>query len=61
MLVVGLSRRASDADEHEECDVSDRSAVDATATRVLERHPRIELLVNNAGVGARSSYLAAAP
>ena len=61
MLVVGLSRRASDADEHEECDVSDRSAVDATAGRVLERHPRIELLVNNAGVGARSSYLAAAP
>ena len=61
MLVVGLSRRASDADEHEECDVSDRSAVDATATRVLERHPSIELLVNNAGVGARSSYLAAAP
>jgi NAD(P)-dependent dehydrogenase (short-subunit alcohol dehydrogenase family) len=38
MLVVGLSRRPSDADEHEECDVSDRSAVDATAARVLERH-----------------------
>jgi NAD(P)-dependent dehydrogenase (short-subunit alcohol dehydrogenase family) len=60
-LVIGLSRRASDADEHEECDVSDRSAVDATAARVLARHPRIDLLVNNAGVGARDDYLGAGP
>ena len=58
-LVVGLSRRESQADEHEECDVSDRAAVEATAARVLERHPRIDLLVNNAGVGARYSYLEA--
>ena len=28
-LVVGLSRRQSAADEHEECDVTDRAAVDA--------------------------------
>ena len=55
--VVGLSRRPSEADEHEECDVSDRAAVDAVAARVLERHPRIDLLVNNAGVGARGNYL----
>ena len=53
MLVVGLSRRPSDADEHEECDVADRAAVEAAAARVLERHPRIDLLVNNAGVAAR--------
>jgi uncharacterized protein len=59
--VVGLSRRLSEADEHEECDVSDRAAVDAVAARVLARHPRIDLLVNNAGVGARYSYLAADP
>jgi NAD(P)-dependent dehydrogenase (short-subunit alcohol dehydrogenase family) len=26
---------------------------------VLERHPRIDLLVNNAGIGARSSFLGA--
>src|SRR4051812_10463609 len=45
--VVGLSRRpAPDADEHEECDVSDRGAVGAAAMRVLERHPQIDLLVN---------------
>src|SRR3954452_4104887 len=48
--VVGLSRRpAADAHEHEECDVSDREAVAAVAARVLARHPRIDLLVNNAG------------
>jgi NAD(P)-dependent dehydrogenase (short-subunit alcohol dehydrogenase family) len=60
-LVVGLSRRPSEADEHEECDVSDRSAVEAVAARVLERHPRIDLLVNNAGVGARGNYLTVEP
>jgi NAD(P)-dependent dehydrogenase (short-subunit alcohol dehydrogenase family) len=57
--VVGLSRRPSDADEHEECDVADRDAVEAVAARVLERHPSIHLLVNNAGIGARSSFLSA--
>jgi NAD(P)-dependent dehydrogenase (short-subunit alcohol dehydrogenase family) len=51
---VGMSRRPSDADEHEECDVSDRASVDAAAARVLERHPRIDLLVNNAGVAANA-------
>jgi NAD(P)-dependent dehydrogenase (short-subunit alcohol dehydrogenase family) len=56
-LVVGLSRRPSEADEHEECDVADRPSVEAAAARVLERHPRIDLLVNNAGVGARGNYL----
>jgi NAD(P)-dependent dehydrogenase (short-subunit alcohol dehydrogenase family) len=59
--VVGLSRRPSDADEHEEVDVADREAVEATAARVLERHPRIDLLVNNAGVGARATFLGADP
>jgi NAD(P)-dependent dehydrogenase (short-subunit alcohol dehydrogenase family) len=60
-LVVGLSRRPSEADEHEECDVADRAAVEAAAARVLERHPRIDLLVNNAGVGARGNYLNSGP
>ena len=57
MHVVGLSRRLSAADEHEACDVSDRDAVAAAAARVLERHPVLWLLVNNAGVGARGNYL----
>jgi len=60
--VVGLSRRAApDADEHEECNVADREAVEAVAARVLERHPRIDLLVNNAGIAGREAYLAARP
>ena len=59
--VVGLSRSVSEADEHEECDVADREAVYAAAQRVLERHPSIDLLVNNAGVSARGSFLGADP
>lgn len=55
--VVGLSRRSSDADEHVEVDVGDREAVEAAAAQVLEQHPRIDLLVNNAGVGARDTFL----
>jgi NAD(P)-dependent dehydrogenase (short-subunit alcohol dehydrogenase family) len=60
--VVGLSRGpAPDADEHESCDVSKHEAVAAAASRVLERHPRIDLLVNNAGIAGRESYLTAEP
>lgn len=43
--------------EWEVCDVSDRAQVDEVAARVLERHPAIDLLVNNAGVPARGSFL----
>src|SRR5437899_162034 len=60
--VVGLSRRpAPEADEHEECDVSDRAAVERVAASVLERHPEIELLVNGAGFTARTSFFGAEP
>jgi uncharacterized protein len=61
MLVVGLSRRPSGADEHEECDVTDRAAVGAAVAGVLERHPRIDLLANNAGVAAGGSFLGVTP
>jgi hypothetical protein len=47
--------------EVEVCDVADRLAVEATAARVLARHARIHLLVNNAGVSARSTFLDGAP
>ena len=60
-LTIGLARRASDADEHESCDVADRAATEAAAARVLERHPRIDLLVCNAGIPARGSFLSASP
>lgn len=43
--------------EWEACDVSDRAQVDEVARRVLERHPAIGLLVNNAGIPARGSFL----
>jgi len=43
--------------EVELCDVGDRAAVEAMAARVLERHPAIQLLVNNAGMPARGTYL----
>jgi NAD(P)-dependent dehydrogenase (short-subunit alcohol dehydrogenase family) len=60
--VVGLARRpAPDADEHEACDVSDRASVEAAAAAVLARHPRIDLLVNNAGIPARGLFLDSEP
>jgi hypothetical protein len=61
VLVVGLSRSPSTADEHEECDVGDREAVETVAARVLARHPSIDLLVCNAGVAARTNYLDGTP
>lgn len=43
--------------EWEICDVADRAQVDEVAARVLERHPAIGLLVNNAGIPGRGSFL----
>lgn len=43
--------------EWEVCDVSDRAQVDEVAARILERHPALGLLVNNAGMPARGSFL----
>jgi NAD(P)-dependent dehydrogenase (short-subunit alcohol dehydrogenase family) len=45
------------AGEYELCDVGDRGSVERTAAMVRARHPRIQLLVNNAGVAARSGFL----
>ena len=47
--------------EHEVCDVGDRDAVDRTAAAVLERHPKLGLLVNNAGIPARTGFVGADP
>ena len=43
--------------EAEVCDVGEPDAVDALAARVLARHPRVDLLVNNAGMPARGTFL----
>ena len=56
-LVVGISRRPSEADEQEETDVGDRADLDAAAERIRARHPQVDLLVCNAGVAARANYL----
>jgi NAD(P)-dependent dehydrogenase (short-subunit alcohol dehydrogenase family) len=43
--------------EWELCDVGDRAAVERLAAAVVERHPRLSLLVNNAGIPGRSTFL----
>jgi NAD(P)-dependent dehydrogenase (short-subunit alcohol dehydrogenase family) len=47
--------------EWEICDVGDRAQVDEVAAKVLSRHPSIGLLMNNAGVPARGSFLEIEP
>ncbi len=47
--------------EIELCDVSDAEAVKKTAASVLKRHPKIGLLVNNAGIPSHGSFLSASP
>lgn len=47
--------------EYEVCDVTDRAAVDRAAAHILERHPSIHLLVNNAGIPARATFLEGDP
>ena len=47
--------------EYEVCDISDRASVEAVASRMLERHPRVSLLVNNAGIPARADFVEGDP
>jgi uncharacterized protein len=47
--------------EYELCDVSDRGSVERAAAAVLERHPQIGVLVNNAGIPGRRSFLQLEP
>jgi short-subunit dehydrogenase len=47
--------------EWELCDVGDREAVERTAASIVERHPRVSLLVNNAGVPGRGGFLKTTP
>jgi 3-oxoacyl-[acyl-carrier protein] reductase len=43
--------------ELEVCDVAERDQVERVAAAVRERHPAIKLLVNNAGIPGRGSFL----
>jgi len=47
--------------EYEVCDVSDRAEVDRAAAAILQRHPRIHLLVNNAGIPGRGTFFSLEP
>jgi short-subunit dehydrogenase len=47
--------------EVEVCDVSDRDDVERAAAAILERHPRINLLVNNAGIPGRGDFFTLDP
>ena len=47
--------------EFELCDVGDREAVERAAASVLERHPRIDLLLCSAGIPGRSDFLTLEP
>jgi hypothetical protein len=47
--------------ELEVCDVGDRETVNHVAAAVLERHPRVDLLVNNAGIPGRGDFLSLEP
>jgi hypothetical protein len=42
--------------EYEVCDVGLRREVERVAASVMERHPRIDLLVNNAGIPGRAGF-----
>jgi short-subunit dehydrogenase len=47
--------------EYELCDVRERTAVERIASAVLSRHPRIDLLVNNAGIPGRADFFTLEP
>jgi uncharacterized protein len=43
--------------EYQVCDVGDREEVERVAASVMERHPRVSLLVNNAGIPGRAGFV----
>jgi short-subunit dehydrogenase len=47
--------------EYEVCDVGQRTEVERVAAVVMERHPRIDLLVNNAGIPGRRGFTSIEP
>lgn len=49
------------AGEFEICDIADRDEVEGAATAILERYPRIDLLVNNAGIPGRGDFFSLEP
>ena len=50
--IAVLDVEDSPADDHIRCDVSDRAQVESAVGAVLERHGRLDIVVNNAGISA---------
>lgn len=51
--VAAACRRTAPESEAAVLDVADRGAVEALVNRILERHGRVDVLVNNAGISMR--------
>ena len=47
--------------DYEVCDVAARADVERVARKVTERHPQLQLLVNNAGIPGRKGFAAIEP
>ena len=50
--IAVLDVEDSPADDHIRCDVCDRAQVESAVGAVLERHGRLDIVVNNAGISA---------
>ena len=55
------ARAAAVSIESVPIDLSDRASVRSCAAKVLERHPRIDILINAAGFGAAHSFVETPP
>ena len=58
---VAELRAAGHRAHGESCDVSDPASVDAAFTRILTRHERLHILVNNAGIAHVGNALTTTP
>jgi NAD(P)-dependent dehydrogenase (short-subunit alcohol dehydrogenase family) len=58
---VGELRAAGQIAHGEHCDVSDPASVDAAFERILARHERLHILVNNAGIAHVGNALTTTP
>jgi 2-keto-3-deoxy-L-fuconate dehydrogenase len=58
---VGELRAAGHAANGESCDVGDPASVDAAFAKILTRHERLHILVNNAGIAHVGNALNTAP